>query len=147
MTHQFGDYYHVNVGGSVGGDVQVGHHNQIVRSAPAPVSAEDLAAFRAAIDEIKAQLANPATAVGAAAQVEAKAQLDALHTAATAAKPDLDTMQKVRNWFVNHLPAFAGVITGLFVHPVVGAVVKSAGDAVTAEFRHRFGLEPGGDQH
>lgn len=144
MTHQSGDYYHVNVGGSVGGDVQVGHHNQIVKSTPPAVSAEDLAAFRAAIDEIKAELTKPAAAVGAAAQVEAAAQLDALHAAATTAKPDLDTMQRVRNWFVNHLPAFAGAITGLFVHPVVGVVVKSAGDAVTAEFRRRFGLEPGG---
>ncbi|HKD97916.1 MAG TPA: hypothetical protein VKB69_09985 [Micromonosporaceae bacterium] len=146
MTHPSGDHYEVRIGGSVGGDVQVGQHNQIVKAAaPAGVSADDLAAFRAAIDEVKTQLANPAAALAPAEKVEATAQLDALHTAATSAKPDLDTMQRVRNWFVNHLPAFAGAVTGLFIHPVVGVVVKSAGDAVTAEFRRRFGLEPGGE--
>ena len=48
-------------------------------------------------------------------------------------------MVRVRTWFVAHLPSFAGAVTGLLVHPVVGALVKSAGDAVAAEFHRRIG--------
>jgi hypothetical protein len=85
------------------------------------------------LNAVKAQL--PPTALAP----EAAAQLDELHAAVTAPTPDLTTMQRVRTWFVEHLPTMAGAVTGLLVHPVVGALVKSAGDAVTAEFQRRFG--------
>jgi hypothetical protein len=143
---QSGDHFQISVGGGVGGHVVVGHDNQVISSptnAPKP-SAAELASFQAAVDELKAQLAataattSPGTA-GAATATEAAAKLDELHAAATAPTPDVSAMVRVRTWFVAHLPAFAGAVTGLLVHPVVGALVKSAGDAVTAEFHRRIG--------
>lgn len=130
---QPGDHYQISVGGSVGGHVVVGRQNQIVSSPTVTVA--DLAAFRSAVDAVKSQVAAQAPEQAE----EASAQLEDLHKAATAAKPDLNTFDRVRSWFVTHLPSFAGAVTGLLVHPGVGALVKSAGDAVVDEFHRRFG--------
>jgi hypothetical protein len=138
---QSGDHFQISVGGSVGGHVVVGHDNQVVSSpvgAPKPTAAE-LAAFRAAIDDVKTQVAGAAPETAG----EAAAKLDELHAAATAPTPDVSAMVRVRTWFVAHLPAFAGAVTGLLVHPVVGVLVKSAGDAVAAEFHRRIGSGEG----
>jgi len=125
MSQPTGDHYQVSVGGSVGGHVVVGRDNRVVCSTGGLVTTEQLADFKAAVDALKEQVV-----------------IDALHTAATASKPDVPTMEKVRNWFMQHLPAFAGAVTGLLVHPVVGAMVKGAGDAVVEEFKRRLGHSP-----
>jgi hypothetical protein len=140
MTRPTGDQFHISVGGSVGGDVVAGRDNQVIHQhlAQAGVSAADLAAFTAEIDKLKAQLAAAEPVVGAAA-AEGAANLDALHAAAIAPTPDIGTMRRVRDWFVHHLPTLAGAVTGLIVHPLVGALVKSAGDAVTSQFHREFG--------
>jgi hypothetical protein len=133
---QQGDHFQISVGGAVGGNVVVGRQNQVISSPTTTgVSPADLAAFRSAVDQVKADVAAQAPERAEAAA----AQLDELHQAATAAKPDLNTFERVRGWFVTHLPTFAGAVTGLLVHPVVGALVKSAGDAVVDEFHRRFG--------
>jgi hypothetical protein len=138
MSQTSGDHYQVSVGGSVGGNVVVGRQNRIDASPVTNgVSAADLAAFRSAVDAVKTEAV--ATAPSPEQAAEASAQLDDLHQAATAAKPDLNTFDRVRNWFLAHLPTMAGAVTGLLVHPVVGALVKSAGDAVADEFHRRFG--------
>jgi hypothetical protein len=136
MAQQQGDHFQVSVGGAVGGNVVVGRQNQIISSPTTNgVSPADLAAFRSAVDDVKAQVASQAPEQAQ----EASAKLEELHQAATAAKPDLNTLERVRSWFASHLPTFAGAVTGLLVHPVVGALVKSAGDAVVDEFHRRFG--------
>ncbi len=138
---QSGDHFQISVGGGVGGHVVVGRDNQVVSSpvgAPRP-SAAELATFQAAVDDLKAQLASTHDVAAEATKAEAAAKLDELHAAATAKTPDVSAMVRVRTWFVAHLPSFAGAVTGLLVHPVVGALVKSAGDAVAAEFHRRLG--------
>jgi hypothetical protein len=138
MSTSPGDKYSISVGGSVGGHMVVGNQNTVTGSPSTvarPTEAE-LAAFQAAVDAVKAQAI---TAAPPAEAVKAIEQLTEFHAAATAPEPDLSKMQQVRTWFVQHLPTMAGAVTGLLVHPVVGALVKSAGDAVTAEFQHRFG--------
>jgi flagellar motor switch protein FliM len=136
MAQQQGDHFQVSVGGAVGGNVVVGRQNQIISSPTTNgVSPADLAAFRSAVDDVKAQVASQAPEQAE----EASAKLEELHQAATAAKPDLNTFERVHSWFASHLPTFAGAVTGLLVHPVVGALVKSAGDAVVDEFHRRFG--------
>ncbi len=136
-----GDQHHVSIGGSVGGHVVVGRDNTITSSPvttyPRPTEAE-LAVFKNAVNAAKTQAITSAPPEQA---LEAVEQLTEFHAAATAEKPDLSTMQRVRTWFVDHLPTMAGTVTGLLVHPVVGALVKSAGDAITAEFKERFGSE------
>jgi hypothetical protein len=141
VSQPSGDHFQISVGGAVGGNVVVGRSNQIISSPTTNVTRPndaELAAFKAAVDAVKAQSAAVVPGEPAVA-AEAAAQLDALHAAAVAPTPDLSTMQRVRTWFVEHLPTMAGAVTGLLIHPVVGALVKSAGDAVTAEFQRRFG--------
>jgi hypothetical protein len=131
MSQPSGDHFQISVGGAVGGNLVVGSNNQVIGSPTthfARPSAAELAVFTQAVEALKAQV-----------PPEAAAQLDELHAAATAPTPDLSKMQRVRTWFIEHLPTMAGAVTGLLVHPVVGALVKSAGDAVTAEFQRRFG--------
>jgi hypothetical protein len=141
VSQPSGDHFQISVGGAVGGNVVVGRSNQVISSPTTNVTRPndaELAAFKAAVDAVKAQSAAVAPGDPAVA-AEAVVQLDALHAAAVAPTPDLSTMQRVRTWFAEHLPTMAGAVTGLLIHPVVGALVKSAGDAVTAEFQRRFG--------
>jgi hypothetical protein len=56
----------------------------------------------------------------------------------TAKEPDLTTVQYVKQWFVKKLPALAGIVTGVLVHPAVGRLVAAAGDFVADEFRRRI---------
>jgi hypothetical protein len=127
MSQPSGDHFQISVGGAVGGNVVVGRNNQVVtNSTITTVTTADLATFRAAVDDLKAQVPTS----------EAAAQLETLHEAATAPTPDVSTMARVRTWFSAHLPTFVGAVTGLLVHPVVGALVKSAGDAIVEQF-HR----------
>jgi hypothetical protein len=57
-----------------------------------------------------------------------------LEEALTAEKPDLTTVQYVKRWFARNLPALAGSLTSLLVHPLVGRLVQAGGDALVAEF-------------
>jgi hypothetical protein len=142
MSQPTGDHFQISVGGAVGGNLVVGTGNQVIGSPTthfARPSAAEIAAFTGAVEAVKAQLPPPTGALGA----EAAAELDKLHAAVVAPTPDLSTMQRVRTWFVEHLPTMAGAVTGLLIHPVVGALVKSAGDAVTAEFHRRFASSEG----
>ncbi len=140
MSTSSGDDIRVSVGGSVGGHVVAGRNNTITNSAvttyPRPTEAE-LAEFKTAVDAVKRQ----ALAASPEEGLDAVDQLTEFHKAATAPKPDLTTMQRVRTWFVKHLPTMAGTVTGLLIHPVVGALVKSGGDAIVAEFKERFGSD------
>ena len=123
MSQSSGDHFQISVGGSVGGNVVVGRDNTVITHSV--VSNAELAQFRAAVDDLKRQMPTP----------EAQAQLETLHHAATAKTPDVSTMARVRNWFATNLPTFVGGVTGLLVHPVVGALVKAAGDAVVDQFK------------
>ncbi|GAA4406379.1 hypothetical protein GCM10023168_21130 [Fodinibacter luteus] len=66
-------------------------------------------------------------------------KLDELEAAITAEKPELSTMEYVRDWFVKYAPKFAGAVTALVVNPVVGALVGAAGETLATEFKRRFG--------
>ena len=77
-------------------------------------------------------LADPETPDAAAEK------LDELQAAVTAEKPELSTMEYVRDWFVKYAPKFAGAVTALVVNPIVGALVGAAGETLATEFKRRF---------
>ncbi len=56
-----------------------------------------------------------------------------------ATKPDLTTMEYVKNWFEKHLPQMAGAIISVLVNPIVGKVVEAAGELAAGELKRRFG--------
>ena len=73
-------------------------------------------------------------------QDSASERIDELEEAIIAEKPDLSTMEYVGNWFTKNLPAIAGSVTSLVIHPIVGKLVQAAGDATVSEFERRFKL-------
>ncbi|MFJ9041311.1 hypothetical protein ACIRF8_32705 [Streptomyces sp. NPDC102406] len=134
MPHTPGDRYDVRAH-DVSGQVVVGRDNTVSRvetSSAAPVTEAELAALRAEFARVRALL--PPDAPDRAGEL-----LDELEESATAPEPDLSTMEYVRRWFGRHLPALAGAVTSLVVHPIVGRLVEAAGGTLAEEFRRRFG--------
>lgn len=56
-------------------------------------------------------------------------------------QPDLATMEYVKNWFGKNVPALAGMVTSVVVHPIVGKLVEAGGDLLVKDFNQRFGGE------
>jgi hypothetical protein len=69
-------------------------------------------------------------------------RLQELDKAVTGRKPNLATLEYVRDWIGEHLPQLAGSVTALVFHPVVGKLVEAGGDLLVDEFRRRFGRPP-----
>ncbi|HEX7974833.1 MAG TPA: hypothetical protein VF498_10520, partial [Anaerolineales bacterium] len=65
---------------------------------------------------------------------------DELEEAIRTERPDLTTVEYVRNWFLQNLPGLAGTVTGVLVNPIIGKLVQAAGDGLAAEFRKRLGF-------
>ncbi len=139
---QGGDRITGTVTGDVSGQVAIGsgiRQSWTVGAPPEPPTADELAAFRQALEELRARAAAAApTPEVAASAAERVAELESA-VLAEGGEPDLTTMEYVKKWFVRNLPALAGSVTSLVVHPVVGKLVTAAGDAAVAEFNRRFG--------
>jgi hypothetical protein len=54
-------------------------------------------------------------------------RIDELEQTVTSEQPDLTTVQYVKQWFAQKLPAAAGLVASVLVHPLVGAIVQQAG--------------------
>jgi hypothetical protein len=133
---------HATISGAVSGQVAVGNditQSQQVAAFTGAVTADDMRALKALIADLKAAVEGAAPAEKKAAALERVAELE---DAVTADVPDLTTLEYVTSWFAKHLPALAGSVTSLVVHPLVGKVVGAAGDSLVAEFRRRFGGGP-----
>ncbi len=142
MTKQgAGDTLETHIG-SVSGPAHTGKGNILIEHwETGGVAAADLEALRDLFAGLRGRVA--AEAPPALAD-EAQAQVKALEKAATAEKPDLSAMERVRDWFVEHLPSIAGSVTALLVNPILGKVVEAAGDLAAGELRRRFGQQEAG---
>jgi hypothetical protein len=131
-----------DVSGDVSGQLIIGSGNKQVRieQTTAPVTEAELAELRALLAQLREEVAATAPPEQRQAATE---RIGELKQAVLAPKPDLTTMEYVRNWFLKHLPALAGTVTGLVINPIVGKLVEAGGDALSAEFRRRFGVPPG----
>ena len=123
------------IGGSMANSqVAVGnanHQSQTVTTST--VTEVELGELRAMFADLKEQVI--LADVPAAARVAAIAQVTELEQATLADEPDVSTIQSVGRWFGTHLPALAGAVTGIVIHPIVGKLVGIAGDALVAELR------------
>lgn len=132
--------YDVHLTGDVSGQVVVGSDNTVKQVIAGhdlgPVTDAELADLRSEFAQVRGLLQDPDPL-----HDQARERLDELEEAVTAPQPDLSTMEYVRRWFTRRLPALAGTVTGLIVHPVVGRLVEAAGETLAAEFRRRFGPE------
>ncbi len=136
-----GDSINATISGDVSGQAAVGkgisQTQTRVSTAPA-VTAAELAELKKLLTDLQAKVAAEAPAEKKEAAVE---RVEELKEAVTAEKPDLSTMEYVKNWFAKNLPALAGSVTSVVVHPIVGKLVELAGETLAAEFRRRFGNE------
>ena len=130
-----GDTFETHIG-SVSGPVHTGKGDIVIERWEARgVTAEDVEALRSLFGDLRARVAAEAPPEMAD---EAQQQVDELEEAATAEKPDVSRMKRVRDWFVEHLPSIAGGVTSLLVNPILGKVVEAAGDLTAGELRRRF---------
>lgn len=121
------------IGGSASGQTAIGKDITQIHTEGAPTSEAEL---RQAIDLLRTQLAQQAPP---GKQAQAVQQLEELHAAVTAPKPELTTMESVRNWFIVNIPTMAGAVTSIVLSPLVGRLVQAGGDLLVADFKHRFG--------
>ncbi len=125
--------------GDISGQIVVGHQNtlnqRIGSSSDTTVTPAELEELRQQFQQLRQQI----QAAGAAdKQASALERVEELEAAITAEKPDLTTIQYVKNWFGKHLPKLAGAVTGVIIHPIVGKLVEAAGDMAATDFRDRF---------
>jgi hypothetical protein len=120
--------------GPIHGQVAAGDGNTLIQSIDTAKSTQ--------LEDLLARLKNQVEAEAPPRKKEeALHQVNHLEGAIKAAQPDLRAMQNVERWFVKHLPKLAGAVTGVIVHPIVGALVSEAGDILAEEFRRRFGAK------
>lgn len=134
-----GDSISATISGNVSGQVAVGKQitqTQTIGAPPSEVTEDDRAALLAALNALKARVAETAPEGKKDSAME---KVEELQEAVNAEKPDLPTMEYVKGWFGKHLPDLAGAVTGVVVHPVVGKLVQQAGEALASEFKRRFG--------
>ncbi len=123
-----GDRINAVVTGPVQGAVAIGKDI----SQQQEVGSMDLALSDAERTELKSVFASLREQISAAVpESERRAALervDELEEALVADSPDLTTIEYVKQWFARKLPAAAGLVASVLVHPLVGRIVERAGD-------------------
>ena len=126
----------VNIDGSVSGQVAVGKNiKQTIQAGTPKLTKEELKTLVELIAGLKQQVSAEAPVDKKESALEKVSELE---QAITDKKPDVSTMEYVRNWFVKNIPGLAGAVTGLVVNPLVGKLVEAAGETVAQEFKRRF---------
>jgi len=127
----------VTVGGDISGQAAVGENiSQVSTRTTVTVTQAELEGLREALKELRAKVENKSQSDKKDAALE---RFQELEQAITQEKPDLSTMEYVKNWFGKNLPGLAGAVTSVVVHPIVGKLVEAGGDAFVSEFHRRFG--------
>ena len=133
----------VTVGGDVSGQLAAGENiTQMSARTTHEVTQAELEDFRQLLTSLRAKIEVEVQPDKKEAAFERVGELE--HAIAEK-KPDLSTMEYVRNWFIKNLPGLAGAVTSVVVHPIVGKLVEAGGDALVGEFRRRFGDTSAGD--
>jgi hypothetical protein len=131
-----GDTIHIGIGDNArnvaaGKDIQqlVGDQAQM------QISEADISDVRELFAELRRQIATEAPPEVKEAAVERVTELE---EAVTAKKPDLTTMEYVKQWFAKRIPQLLGTVVSVLVNPVVGKVVEAGGEIAAGELKKRF---------
>jgi hypothetical protein len=127
----------IQIDGNVRGQIAIGNDisQSQVNSHPVATPAE-MDDLRQLINELRSKIE---TDVAPAKKDSALERVGELEQALTEEKPDLTTMEYVKNWFRKNVPALAGMVTSVVVHPIVGKLVEAGGDMLVKDFNKRFG--------
>ena len=127
----------INIQGDIKGQFAVGNNiSQANTKIYHTITSADMEALREVLMELRAKVETEAEP---AKKNDALERVDELEQAFTEKKPDLITMQYVKNWFGKNIPALAGAVTSVVVHPIVGKLVEAGGDMLVKEFNEKFG--------
>ena len=114
----------IHIGGPVSGSIIVqGSNNTVRQQIATPAEEADLSR---SIAELRAKVES---LVPADQKSEAIAQVAAIEAATKGDRPEVSKLASARAWFLKHLPALAGSVMSVVVHPLVGKLVEAAGDA------------------
>jgi len=119
--------------GPIYGPTHVGTGNLSVQSMSYGLQGNDLASLFAGLSKTVQEQAP------AEKKPEAMQKVAELRSAIQSAKPDVNRMASVLDWFKKYVPQLAGAVTSVIVNPIVGQLVEAAGDVVVEAFRRRFG--------
>ena len=130
----------ININGDISGQVAIGNQNTQIQSnqrIDVQITQADLEQLHGLVEDLKQQIITSASPELKDKALERASELEG---AITAPKPDLTTMEYVRDWFSRNLPQLAGSVTALVVHPLVGKIVEVSGEVIAHEFKRRFGI-------
>jgi hypothetical protein len=133
-----GDQISATFTGSVDGQVAVGRgiSQRYVRAEASAPTAAELSQLRHTIGELRARVV---IEVPPERRNEALRLVTEFEEAVTADRPNLSTMDYVKNWFARTVPWLTGLVTTILVDPIVGKLVHAGGDALVSEYEQRFG--------
>lgn len=128
--HDAQQHISANISGPVQGQVAVGtgiaqrqQGNAFTQTLTVAQRAEIADAFAALREQLTAQL--PTGDREAALE-----RVDELEETVTSPEPDPATIGYVKRWFARRLPAVAGLVTSVLVHPLIGGIVTRAGERI-----------------
>jgi hypothetical protein len=128
-----------NISGNISGQIAIGsniHQTQTAQGGVSGLTKDELTTLTELIGLLKEKVASEAPPDKKESALE---KVSDLEDAIVAEKPDISTMEHVRNWFVKNIPSLAGAVTGLVVNPIVGKLVEAAGETIAHEFKRHFG--------
>jgi len=131
------DDIRITVKGNASGQIAVGDYiTQTQSDVHYSITIQEMDGLRQILNELRVR-------VEAMAEPEKKdsalEQVQKLEQAVTGKEPNLSKMESVKNWFGKNVPALAGAVTGVVVHPIVGKLVEAGGDLLVKDFQRRFG--------
>jgi len=126
----------VTITGDTSGQIAVGKNIRQSQQTGSSITPAEIESFRELMSELRTKVATEAPADKKDAALE---RVQELEQAVADEKPDLTTMEYVKKWFGKNVPALAGTVASVVVHPIVGKLVEAGGDLLVQEFQRRFG--------
>lgn len=96
------------------------------------ITKEDIAIIRTLFTDLRQNIKEGAPTDKKDAALE---RVNEVEAELTSRKPRLSTFEYVKNWFSKNLPNLLGVLTSVFIHPIVGKIVESTGEVAADEFK------------
>jgi len=125
------------VQGVTRGQVNIGDGNrQAIGADNLELTARERKELQRLLNELRDKVASSVPSEQKDAALE---RVQELEQAVAEKKPDLTTMEYVKNWFARNLPSLAGAVTGLILNPLIGKLVEAGGDLLVKDFQRRFG--------
>lgn len=130
----------IHIGGNASGQIAVGNNiEQSQTKIMQSITADEVEKLRQLFVKLEKEVETDVTPDKKDA---AREQVIKLEQAVVKEKPDLRTMERVKNWFGKNAPALLGTVASVIVNPIVGKLVAAGGDLLVEEFNRKFRDDP-----